>query len=65
MSEGSKPSEHNVIENENTPICFTVPFPLHKKTMKMASQNKLTGGRLNKKDGLSRYGDSHVKDKTS
>ena len=24
-----------------------------------------TGGRLNKKDGLSRYGDSHVKDKTS
>ena len=25
----------------------------------------LPGGRLNKKDGLSRYGDSHVKDKTS
>ena len=25
----------------------------------------LTGGRLNKKDGLTRYGDSHVKDKTS
>ena len=24
-----------------------------------------TGGRLNKKDGLNRYGDSHVKDKTS
>ena len=24
-----------------------------------------SGGRLNKKDGLSRYGDSHVKDKTS
>ena len=23
-----------------------------------------TGGRLNKKDGLTRYGDSHVKDKT-
>ena len=23
------------------------------------------GGRLNKKDGLSRYGDSHVKDMTS
>ena len=22
------------------------------------------GGRLNKKDGLTRYGDSHVKDKT-
>ena len=26
---------------------------------------KTPGGRLNKKDGLSRYGDSHVKDKTS
>ena len=26
---------------------------------------KRPGGRLNKKDGLSRYGDSHVKDKTS
>ena len=27
--------------------------------------NKGSGGRLNKKDGLTRYGDSHVKDKTS
>ena len=26
---------------------------------------KQTGGRLNKKDGLTRYGNSHVKDKTS
>ena len=26
---------------------------------------KDTGGRLNKKDGLTRYGNSHVKDKTS
>ena len=26
---------------------------------------QLPGGRLNKKDGLTRYGDSHVKDKTS
>ena len=24
-----------------------------------------SGGRLNKKEGLTRYGDSHVKDKTS
>ena len=23
------------------------------------------GGRLNKKDGFTRYGDSHIKDKTS
>ena len=27
--------------------------------------NNIPGGRLNKKDGLTRYGDSHVKDKTS
>ena len=26
---------------------------------------KPAGGRLNKKDGLTRYGNSHVKDKTS
>ena len=25
----------------------------------------IPGGRLNKKDGLTRYGNSHVKDKTS
>ena len=27
--------------------------------------NENPGGRLNKKDGLTRYGNSHVKDKTS
>ena len=26
---------------------------------------QFSGGRLNKKNGLARYGDSHVKDKTS
>ena len=33
----------------------------------MATSDYLSqpGGRLNKKDGLTRYGDSHVKDKTS
>ena len=31
----------------------------------MLSATKTAGGRLNKKDGLTRYGDSHVKDKTS
>ena len=30
-----------------------------------ASVIYVSGGRLNKKDGLTRYGDSHVKDKTS
>ena len=28
-------------------------------------KNPHPGGRLNKKDGLTRYGNSHVKDKTS
>ena len=28
-------------------------------------QTERPGGRLNKKDGLTRYGDYHVKDKTS
>ena len=28
-------------------------------------EQRRPGGRLNKKDGLTRYGDSHVKDKTS
>ena len=28
-------------------------------------EDSTAGGRLNKKDGLTRYGDSHVKDKTS
>ena len=32
---------------------------------KNISQSNPPGGRLNKKDGLTRYGDSHVKDKTS
>ena len=27
--------------------------------------HRIPGGRLNKKDGLTRYGNSHVKDKTS
>ena len=31
----------------------------------MITHMLFTGGRLNKKDGLTRYGNSHVKDKTS
>ena len=36
-------------------------------TFSVISQYKkmMQGDRLNKKDGLTRYGDSHVKDKTS
>ena len=32
---------------------------------RQTTNHMLPGGRLNKKDGLTRYGDSHVKDKTS
>ena len=38
-------------------------WPKHAPTWPGLSED--TGGRLNKKDGLTRYGDSHVKDKTS
>ena len=42
---------------------------MHKVSILTCSQFILSeiqpGGRLNKKDGLTRYGDSHVKDKTS
>ena len=42
-------------------------FSNHKtETQNSRGQHRLhAGGRLNKKDGLTRYGDSHVKDKTS
>ena len=30
-----------------------------------SGNGRIPGGRLNKKDGLTRYGNSHVKDKTS
>ena len=36
-----------------------------KKGRNSAAGSLESGGRLDKKDGLSRYGDSHVKDKTS
>ena len=37
----------------------------HYDVIVMQDNGTETGGRLNKKDGLTRYGDSHVKDKTS
>ena len=39
-------------------------FPINTYSFKVIETEK-TGGRLNKKDGLTRYGNSHVKDKTS
>ena len=48
----------------------TTEVIIQKPTLYSNKSSELTrwrdaGGRLNKKDGLTRYGDSHVKDKTS
>ena len=43
---------------------FIFTSPSFSKLAKLSSA-KQSGGRLNKKDGLTRYGNSHVKDKTS
>ena len=40
-------------------------FHLIPNSIKLSLVGQVPGGRLNKKDGLTRYGDSHVKDKTS
>ena len=61
---------HWMLKLEHTGINTVVPdaLAMHiaraSMTMVLNIQNK-PGGRLNKKDGLTRYGDSHVKDKTS
>ena len=47
---------------------YTVQRMLLSQMQKLAEKvghSSQTGGRLNKKDGLTRYGNSHVKDKTS
>ena len=50
---------NGLIPSDNKPLHGVVLAQL--SSMQMASP----GGRLNKKDGLTRYGNSHVKDKTS
>ena len=42
-----------------------VAYTIGLTTVALYLQPIHTGGRLNKKDSLTRYGDSHVKDKTS
>ena len=46
-------------------LCYMAPPALVSKCQPRKDCEKRPGGRLNKKDGLIRYGDSHVKDKTS
>ena len=58
----------NYIIRENDVSTFDImPVSQHTVLREISKPNeqKSTGGRLNKKDGLTRYGDSHVKDKTS
>ena len=64
--------KHNV--KEDTPkFAWSLPLKIHivmasDPPPKMSTKSpswQPSGGRLNKKDGLTRYGDSHVKDKTS
>ena len=51
-----------IVQQFNTASDFSTPFIKDGYLLFTAQK---TGGRLNKKDGLTRYGDSHVKDKTS
>ena len=44
-------------------LIFIMEIALPGKIVFLSTQDH--GGRLNKKDGRTRYGDSHVKDKTS
>ena len=60
-----------LIRTQLTKKPFLTIYTAHVFNMTNTSLNeqplddKTSGGRLNKKDGLTRYGDSHVKDKTS
>ena len=66
---GEFPQQINRLQNWFTPkakknsMIYQISF---NKTSDLRDHDLYrTGGRLNKKDGLTRYGDSHVKDKTS
>ena len=54
-------------EQQSWSVTFAVQnkdrYPTNKPLY--ARSGSESGGRLNKKDGLTRYGDSHVKDKSS
>ena len=55
----------NRCTNTDKPWAATIPVSLPVAALEDQVAHRPPGGRLNKKDGLSRYGDSHVKDKTS
>ena len=66
----TNPSGYTSI-HRGTIIKFTYNFHFLENRITSLYQTQITlfhtipGGRLNKKDGLTRYGNSHVKDKTS
>ena len=45
--------------------CIYSYYRFQEEKITKAGDSYSPGGRLNKKDGLTRYGDSYVKDKTS
>ena len=63
ISSGTKSQNLNVYR-----LALQLPLPNPLKPgahLFMGNTVKQSGGRLNKKDGLTRYGNCHVKDKTS
>ena len=63
---------YNVFPGRNCLNVNEIEIPAHslfrkqmQLKMSVECQSFCSGGRLNKKDGLTRYGNSHVKDKTS
>ena len=51
--------------NETPTTILHNAIAIQKVRYEVKNTKKWSGGRLNKKDGLTRYGYSHVKDKTS
>ena len=52
---------YSILKNEWIAVLLILPGAW----FLLAQKHIRSGGRLNKKDGLTRYGNSHVKDKTS
>ena len=61
---GDKPLSEPMMVSLLTHICITRPQWFNSLALGLISRIDIWG-RLNKKDGLTRYGNSHVKDKTS
>ena len=53
------------LENDFYDLTYLVAYQFVSRAIEFSVCSKRPGGRLNKKDGLTRYGNSHVKDKTS